>query len=245
MIMNPAARILLPALAAFAAGGCASFNKYASNPKNPFPDIRTVAVLPVMDQTGAMLRPELLEEMGNTLASELASFPGFAVIRPQKLAALAREKRMPAPARLQDAVDLARAAGADAALVASVTEWKGYPPPRLGLAVEFLRTQAWHLESRDIDRWTQTGRPFVVERDQAGHVLAALERVVDSHHSGWRGEIETFADAHSDKDLAFPDGAQFVLVDRYFFQFASNWMLREIVAMHAAPPAPAGGLARR
>ena len=42
-------------------------------------------------------------------------------------------------------------------------------------------------------------------------------------------------------DFATPGGSQYWLVDRYFFQFASHWMLREVVAMHGAASKPAGG----
>lgn len=240
-----AGRGVVGMLALLAAGaGCAG-SRYLSNPQNPFPDVRTVAVLPVMNQSSLALRAEAIEELSEVFASELVSFPGFTVIRPQRLAARAREKGVPALGCMQDAIDLAREAGADAVLCVAITDWKGYPPPRLGLAVELFRTRASQMSGVDIDRWTQTGKPFAVERGKEGHVLAALERVIDSHHGAWRAEIESFGAAHSDKDYAFKGGAQYLLVDRLFFQFASNWMLREIVAMHAAPLPSAGAAAGR
>lgn len=222
------------ALAVLAGAGCAA-GKYAENPRNPFPDLRTVAVLPLMNQSSSLLQPEMVEELGEVFASEMVSFPGFTVIRPQKLAALAREKGVRELGCMQDAINLARDAGADAVVCVAITDWKSYPPPRLGIAVEMFRTRASHFASLHIDRWVEAGKPFAVERGREGHVLAAMERVIDSHHVAWRSELEAFAAAHSPNDYALRDGAQYWLVDRRFFQFASNWMLREILAMHSAP----------
>lgn len=224
------------------AGGCAGL-KYQSNPPNPFADIHTVAVLPVQNQSTQALRPETLQELSDVFASELVSFPGFTVIRPQQLALKAREKGVRELTSMQDAIDLAKNAGADAVLAAAITDWKEYPPPRMALAVQLFRTQPHFLSSRDVDLWIQSGKPFAVEAGQEGQVVAAIERVIDSHHETWRSELESFAAAHSNRDFPYRRGEQYWLVDRLFFQFASNWMLREIVDLHTTPAAKGGPVA--
>lgn len=239
---KPRRVFLVPALAAAALAlpACAG-SKYRENPRNPFPDIRTIAVLPVQNQSTLQLAPEKLTALGNVLASEIIAFPGFQVIRQEKLKALAYQNGVKELTCMQDAINLAQAAGADAVLCVSVTDWKEYPPPRLALAMELLRTKSVHLGSRDIGQMVQAGRPFPVPSGQEGSVVAAMERTIDSHHASWRGEIEDFASVHADTDYGIMKGGQFYLVDDLFFQFATNWMLREIVAQQAPPSTPASG----
>lgn len=230
------------ALALLAAAGCAGAGKYAKTPPaNPFPDVRIVAVAPVMNQSLRLVKPDTLDELSEVFASELAKFPGFTVVRPQRMAALARAKGILSLTNMQEAVDLAREAEADAVAAVAITDWREYPPPRLGIAVQMFRTRSWHLTSRDISQWVESGKPFAIERGKEGHVLASFERVIDAHHVRWREELTEFGGAHSPDDHANPNGSQYWLVDRYFFEFASHWMLREMVAMHGATPKPAGG----
>lgn len=237
-------RLLVVAGLASAVAGCAGL-KYQNNPRNPFPDIQTVAVLPVQNRCTQALRPETLQELNDVFSSELVAFPGFTVIRPPELATRAREKGVRELTHMQDAIDLAKDAGADAVLCVAITDWKEYPPPRLALSVQLFRTQAHFLSSRDVDQWVQSGKPFAVEAGKEGHVVAAIERVIDSHHASWRRELESFAAAHSDRDFPYRRGEQYWMVDRYFFQFASNWMLREIVALSGAPAASTSTVASK
>ena len=80
--------------------GCSGGERYAEYGSNPFPDLKTVAVLPVLNQTGQPTFDG--EEYGNILASEMLKWTGFQAVRPAVLRTLGE----PLPKSVDDAVKL-------------------------------------------------------------------------------------------------------------------------------------------
>ena len=139
------------ALLLLALSGCGVESwKYKEYPANPYPDIHTVAVLPVFNHSTQAAFDG--EEVGNILASELLKFPGFRVVRP---AALRAGGEGP-PRSVEDAVRLGRRLKVDAVLVAVVTDYDPYDPPRVAMAIQFLRTSNRAVSSADVDRLVQS-----------------------------------------------------------------------------------------
>jgi hypothetical protein len=216
------------------AGSCGVESwKYKSYPPNPFPDVRTVAVLPV--QNGTLDGRFDGFEFGNILASELVKFDGFRVLRPVdfKKAMEAGEKIT----SLDDVLRVARKMKADALLVLQITDYDPYDPPRVAVSAQLLRAQARTLSSGDIDRIVQSASwrpgPLALTREKAGHLVAAFETVYDAHEERIRKELIAYAQAQEGSDSPFAPDREFMAVQARYLQFVSNQVINRLFEMSA------------
>ncbi len=225
-------------LSALLAQGCGLESvTYKAYPGNPYPDIRHVVVLPFMNRT---LDPQAnFVEFSNIFASELLKFEGFRVVRPLQAAeAAAPGEKIQS---LEDVLRFARRFKADAIVVADVTDYDPYDPPRIGISVQFLRTSARGLAAAEIDRIVQSSSwrrgPVGLSRDKAGHFIAAFEHVYDAHEERIRREIVAYAQAQDESDSPFPAEREFLAVQARYQQFVSNQVINHIFEV-SAPHAP-------
>jgi len=133
-------RTLLVAIAACTLAGCSAFPDVVHQPQlhNPFPQLTRVAVIPFANQSA---EPTV---DGDAIAlayfNELQQIPGFEVM-PVGVAKVmemqfTQQQGVP-PSRGEDFQRLAQFMDVDAVVVASVTDYSPYYPPRLGLAVRW------------------------------------------------------------------------------------------------------------
>lgn len=207
---------------------CAYINssKYRSYPKNPFPDIETVAVFPFYNETTSVLD---IAEVSNIFSDELAKFPGFTVIRPVKVVMGANAAGIN-PTTLADVIRLGKTLKADAVLVVTVTSYDPYRPPKIALSMQLYRTSEAHLSAGEIDRIVQsaTWKPFKVTKGNASNLVASFERVYDSHKHDVRAEVEAYGMAQDDRDYAYTGGEEFLSITNRYWQFVSCQMIREM-----------------
>ncbi len=220
------------AFLALLAGGCEIFEswKYKSYPPNPFPDIKVVAVFPVMNQTKDATIDG--DEFANILANELAKFSGFRPIRPQML----RQAMAPGekgPSTVEEALQFGRRLQADAILACSVTDYDPYMPPRISVSVQFLRVSGRRLSGADIDRLVQSASwkrgPYPMSKDRAGHYVASFEDVYDAHEERIRSELTQYAQAQGSADTPFTEDREFLAVQSRYLQFVSNQVINHIL----------------
>lgn len=199
--------------------------KYRSYPKNPFPDIETVAVFPFINGTSSAIDTV---ETANTFATEMVKFEGFKVVRPSKVMAAMEKVTITS---LDDVIALGRDLKADAVLVATVTDYDPYNPPRIAVALQLFRVQQRPLAAADIDRIVQsaTWKPFKVTSKHASNLVASFERVYDSNRKDVKAEVEAYAMAHDDRDYAFKDGDAFLNITSRYWQFVSCRLVMEII----------------
>ena len=118
----------------FCFAGCAMHQKASSVEPPPEPP-QVVVVAPVLNLSNNTDWDPL--KVTDILASELQSFDGIVVIPVNRtLAALALRGKAGVESP-QDAVDLAREFNADATLVAAITEYDPYDPPRVGVILQW------------------------------------------------------------------------------------------------------------
>jgi hypothetical protein len=131
MLMWIGSMLIMTAIA-----GCATHHEAATvDPPPPEPPQVVVVVAPVLNLSNNTDWDPL--KVTDILASELQSFPGVVVIPVNRtLAALALRGKT-AVETSQDALDLAREFNADATVVAAITEYDPYDPPRVGLIVQW------------------------------------------------------------------------------------------------------------
>lgn len=186
--------------------GCAHRNHPAPQPA---PSPRILVIAPVLNLSGSTDFDPL--KVTDLVASEFQSFPDVAVI-PVNLALAELERRGQAAVESpQDAVDLARALGADATIVVGVTEYNPYHPPIVGWVMQWYAARSgW--EERPVEgagesaqagmALSEPGRP--VPRYQVQRVFNAADEAVvkevrefarsrEGHQSpfGWRKYIRS------------------------------------------------------
>jgi len=127
---------LLAVSACLLLSGCSLLPEIAHRPTlhNPFPQLSRVAVAPFFNLSE---EPTLNgDDVAGAYYAELQSVPGFEVVPVGvvKTAMLAHGIELTGPA---DARRLAQLLDVDAVVVGAVTDYSIYPPPRMGLRVEW------------------------------------------------------------------------------------------------------------
>jgi hypothetical protein len=144
--------------------GCAQLHEPANVEPDPEP-AQVVVVAPVLNLSNSTDWDPL--KVTDILASEFQSFPGIVVIPVNRtLAALALRGKSTVETA-EDALELAREFQADATVVAAITEYDPYDPPRVGIVMQWYAT--------DQRRGTTEFDPVVASRQAADVSLAGSE----------------------------------------------------------------------
>jgi hypothetical protein len=206
-----------------AAFGCRLTGFYLDNPPNPMKGVRRIAVAPVRAPGSA----DALK-LGEMLAAELVQFPGVDVVHPTELQALAKKNEL-SIADEKSVRALGRLAGADAVLIAEVTEYNPYHPPRIGLVAQLFFTRSGTADARMAIELSTAGRARPVSNlDQ--HDLLQVEKVYDGSQRETHDQAAYYARGHYQSDDAI-DGADRVLrLPDLYFRFVSNRLVRDIFA---------------
>ncbi len=125
--------------------GCATKNRQSERELAFNPTI-TVVVAPVLNLSDSTDFDPI--RVTDLLASELLSFRGVSVVPVNLTLAALDAAGATAVASHDDAVALAAALGADATIVAAVTEYNPYDPPVIGIAAEWHERTAPAARSR-------------------------------------------------------------------------------------------------
>jgi hypothetical protein len=197
--------LLLCAGLAGVLAGCAQSNAKSAPPPQYPPCVLVVA--PVLNLSGARDVDSL--KLTDLLASEFVSFPGTTVVPVNRVLAelLARGKTtVESP---EDALALARAFDADAAIVVALTEYNPYAPPVVGLVMQWYDARGVGAAARGApvaarEMPAQNPRGGAVPRWQIQRVFNAAQEEVqeqvqhyaderDGHRSpyGWRKYLES------------------------------------------------------
>lgn len=203
------------ALALALIAGCTS---QQPNPQVP-PPIAVVAVLPFVGNGFDG------DEFGNILASEVAKIAGVRVIRPSQIRSeMQRGETLTTTA---DAVRAGRRARADAVLACAITDYDPYDPPKVAVAVQFLRVSILPLGAPDLDRIMQSASwRGPLTHNRPGHGIAAFEEVYDAHEGRVRSELQAYAQKQISGDSAFVAEREFLAVQSRYLQFVSSRVIR-------------------
>lgn len=218
--------LLLPGLALLP--GCAWLHAtdYFTYPDNPFPQLRTVAVVPFVLPAQPESKDPTMDSVAvaDLFASELVQVGNLGkVIRPAEVQAYLRKEGL-AITTVQDVIQLARGLKVDSVILGAVTEYDPYYPPRVGLAVQFFAThQVQRSHAVDVDKLLHAGHYKIVQvsPSESVHLLASLEEVYDSHRETTRWKIGGWELVHHGSDRAFVDEERILRVMPLYLRFAS------------------------
>lgn len=181
------------------------------NPAEPGPEpAQVVVVAPVLNLSNSTDWDPL--KVTDMLASELQSFPNIVVIPVNRtLAALALQGKSLVETP-QDALELARELQADATLVAAITEYDPYFPPRVGIVMQWYgaghQQQGAHaFDPVAASRQAADVAPAAAANQQSAVApVLQVQQVYDAAEDAVQEEVRSFAAHRRGRDSAY--GAQ-------------------------------------
>lgn len=187
------------------------------------------AVAPVLDFTGTFALDPL--KAADLLASELTFVDGATVLPVSRIAAI-----LTAQGKLQiespdHAVEVARLAGADAIIVAGVTEYDPYTPT-IGVAVQLYR--AWAASAGGFDARTTSRAARAVSTEGEGHfdgnssLLAQTQVIYNGTHAHVTDLIKAYA-RHRQEELQM-GWRQYLKVQTLFIRFCWHDALTRLLS---------------
>jgi hypothetical protein len=191
---NPDMKRLLPVALAVAASGCLG-DTWRHPVPSPYAPFDRVAVAPVVNAAGGKMDPV---SQTAALGSEFVRHAGFEVVRPSDIALTAGTD--------EQWIEAARAAGAHSVLLADVTEYRTYYPPRVALRVRFLMT----------------------DRSRAA-LDQNFEAVYDGADDITRFAAASWATARVEEDSAFEDGDGVLRERDRYWRFVSSLVVDRIL----------------
>jgi hypothetical protein len=226
--------ILAVTVAVAALGGCAPITDRievrGEKLFNSLSGVNTVVVAPMMNLSTN--RDVDLVETTNAFASELQQVQGLTVVPLGRVYQYLAQSKVATVGSPEEARQLAKAFGAQACIVAAVTEYDPYNPPRVGLTV-----QMFTVGELPPPRGTPGFDP--VEAEQAGVPLAAPQtgesrpRDVLSHvFSGRNVEVEHLAQKYARERMtdSTPFGWRRFVADQHeFVRLCCYGMIREML----------------
>lgn len=194
----------------------------------------TLAVAPVVEQGG--IGDEVGEHLVTELANELSYVKGIRVIPPARTLAVLHDHGLSRVETAAQAMELLDVVGADAILLAVVTEFDPYDPPKLGLILELVGSRPGEKQrwvdpvalSRSGTEWTDVPEP------EGRRVLAQVQRVIDASHEDVAEDIKRFAKTRNAEESPF--GHRLYMVSqRKYLQYCSHAAIRMLLDEVKAP----------
>jgi TolB-like protein len=207
---------------------------YLIYPKNPFPDIKTVAIFPFINYSGQKISGE---EFASKFASELSKFEGFRTITPAQIKSIVTTQ----PSTLDEALETAQRLKADAIILGAIKNYNPYYPPSIVVFVEVISMRRYKPpKPRDIDILIQSASwekaPVrITKKQEAEYLICSFEKNYDTREPWVRNELKAYAMTRY-RGAAFENEQEFLNVQERFWEFVCNMLIREIIKYGKAKP---------
>jgi len=221
---------LLVLLLALSAGGCIG-ETYRAPAPNPFPGVKRVAVAPFLNRSADLKLDG--KAVADAFASELLMHPGFQVFRPAEVAAAAEGLGIE-PETADDYLEIARKLGADAIVVAAVTETRSYYPPRTTVALQLLVTQRVDVPDTALEEHIRSARPLPLTLANAPNLSQQFETVCDGGDDNIRSEVKSYAAARVDSESPWQDGEGVLRAREPWLRFVCALLVERVIDTEAA-----------
>ncbi|MEE8384690.1 MAG: hypothetical protein V3S01_02080 [Dehalococcoidia bacterium] len=204
---------------------------------NPFDRPITFAVAPILNFSGEFDLDPI--KAADLLASELASIEGVSVLPVNRVVAFLAtqgKQQIESPAH---ALDVAEAVGADAILVAGITEYDPYTPV-LGLALQMYAAPGKSLPAFDpVAASRQSQVLNITEMADALQPAGQVQRVYNGNHAQVTEAVRRYASGRSEGRNPF-GWRQYLKVQTMFLRFcwhdAARRLMRQSATHRARDP---------
>lgn len=205
--MTTVQRMLLGALAAAAAAlaGCGAPAKrvvYPERLRSPYTHQPQMiwAVAPPRNESGVSVVDELA--VGDALAEELGQVKGIDCLPINRTLGAMRALQLGSIDTPAQAKALARALGADAVVVSTVTSWQPYQPPRIGLNVALFAPTSLTPDDasladdlRGLREAASSGGPGSPKPGGPSGALSGVSLVLDASNTAIMAKVQTYGEA--------------------------------------------------
>ena len=218
--------VLLPALVCplilVATAGCRLSGYYLTYPTNPIDGVRKIAVAPV---TGPAHTDPF--EIGDAIATELIQCPDVTrVVRPREFQHVLESNGITLTSE-SSVQAMARILGVDGVLIAELTEYSPYHPPRIGIVAQLFITRTETSSGTNIVGISRQGRSGPIERLGAGN-LVQIERVYDASNRETYSRAAAYAFGHEHDQEAIAGGDRILWIQDLYFRFVSYSLVRDL-----------------
>lgn len=229
------AALMLPGLCLTALPGCGGF-RLSSRPDNlvsPYEAGRPVvwAVAPFRNESGHSSVDVLA--LADALANEVQQIEGVTALPLNRTIQVMEAMELPSIGTPSEAVSVAKALGADAILVGSVSAWDPYSPPSIGMTIglfarsETMRTvegptfDPIELQAASTDQLIRGDWP-------ASQPVSAVAQHLDASHYETMRAVRSYAASRTDPTSGL-GWKRYTMSMRSFTQFACFHALEELV----------------
>jgi hypothetical protein len=221
-------------VAGVAAPGCGLIKVGRGGEKlyNSLTGVETVVVVPVMNlSTSADL--DMLG-VTNALASELGQVKGLTVVPLARVYEYLAANKMRTVGSPEEAKAVAAAFKAQVTLVAAVTEYDPYDPPRMGLAMQMYATSSLPAPGGTAEfdpvEASRSGVPFAVSGDASKLPRDMVVRVLSGRDAAVEQLARTYA-ATRDADASPYGWRRFIVDQREFQRLCCYAVIRDMMGL--------------
>lgn len=200
------------------------------------------AVAPVLNLSGENVDPILQADL---LYRQLQEVSGLTVIPVNRVAEAMMSMRLPQLQSQEQASTLCELLGADGVIVATVTAYDPYDPPKVGAAVQLFRRGdhaarlATAIDPRQLER--QTVPTAAPSADKAPSMIQVVG-MYDAQNGSVRSALNRFADGRNDPNGAYAVKQYFVDMDCYS-GFVYHSLIAELLQSPKLRPATPNNVA--
>lgn len=225
------------ALGAIAACGC-SHNEEKVRLNSAFPTPLTFAVAPILNFSGDFNLDPI--KTADLLASELSFVDGATVLPVNRVVAVLAaqgKQQIESPAH---ALAVAEAVGADAIVVAGITEYDAYTPV-VGVAMQIYELQRQPAADLNAMQAARQARPVAVSQMTDGQLpIGQVQIVYNASHAHVTDAVQHYARLRSEGDQNL-GWRQYLKVQTLFIRFCWHDAIGRLMAQHrCSPVGPAG-----
>jgi hypothetical protein len=223
--------IVVTTCAILASGGCAH-EESDVRVNNAFPTPMTFAVAPILNFSGDFNLDPI--KTADLLASELSFVDGVTVLPVNRvIAVLAAQgkQQIESPAH---ALSVTEAVGADAIIVAGITEYDAYTPI-VGVAVQIYELATQTCDRPDAVHAARQAEPFAASQfAEAEMPIGQVQVVYNAAHAHVTDAVRKYAELRSEGDPNL-GWRQYLKVQTLFIRFCWHDALSRLMAQHRCP----------
>lgn len=211
--------------------GC-SLSEQQTNISPAFLRPMTVAVAPILNFSGEFQLDPI--KSADILASELTYVDGITVLPVNRTVATLAAQGKSQIESPEHAIDVAEQMGADAIIVAGVTEYDAYTPS-VGLVVQMYTVRST-LSSSGIDAFEASRAPRPVSYAISNDPLvptSQVQMVLNANHESVRAAVERFADPRKDNEIHL-GWRQYLKVQTLYLRFCWHEALDRLMEQERA-----------